>query len=300
MSTPLAVTDDFAAFTRHHTIALASGLSLNLLERDAPAAHSHAPTVLLLHGLADAAVVWHDVAEGLHIQARVLAPDLRGHGNSSWPADADYSIASIAADVAQLVDTLQLPPLTLVGHSMGASVALHLACARPDCVERLVLADLGLDADPRNAGQLLQALRDARRPYASVDDYVAVLLGRHPLASPHLMQRVAAYTCERHAHGRFELRYDERVIAARERMAQETRQSVYYAAWEQLTALTCPVLVLRGAASSVLSMRVAQRMTDTLRHGTLRQIPVSGHSIHLDNPSAVTQAITHFLQSAKA
>ena len=300
MSSPLAIIDDFTTTSRHHTIALASGLSLNLIERDAPAAHSHAPTVLLLHGLADAAVVWHDVAEALRIQARVLAPDLRGHGNSSWPADADYRIASIAADVAQLIDTLQLPALTLVGHSMGASVALHLACARPDCVKRLVLADLGLDADPRNAGQLLQALRDARRPYASVDDYVAVLLGRHPLAATRLLRRVAAQTSERHAHGQFELKYDERVIVARERMAQETRQGVYHAAWEQLAALTCPVLVLRGAASSVLSTRVAQRMTDTSRRATLSQIPVSGHSIHLDNPSAVTQAIAHFLQSGEA
>jgi pimeloyl-ACP methyl ester carboxylesterase len=300
MSSPLAVVDHFATFTRHHAIELASGLSLNLIERDAPKTHSDAPTVLLLHGLADAAVVWHNVAEALRTQARVLAPDLRGHGNSSWPADADYRIASIAADVAELMDTLQLPPLTLVGHSMGASVALHLACARPDRVERLVLADLGLDADPRNAGQLLQALRDARCPYASVDDYAAVLLGRHPLASPDLLRRVAAQTSERHAHGQFELKYDERVIAARERMAQETRHGAYHPAWDQLAALTCPVLVLRGAASSVLSTRVAQRMTDTLRHGTLRQIPVSGHSIHLDNPSAVTQAIAHFLQPGEA
>jgi len=58
--------------------------------------------------------------------------------------------------------------------------------------------------------------------------------------------------------------------------------------------------VLRGAASSVLSTRVAQRMTDTSRRATLSQIPVSGHSIHLDNPSAVTQAIAHFLQSGEA
>lgn len=286
----------FTTFTRHHTIALASGLSLNLIEYDAPPAHSHAPTVLLLHGLADAAVVWHNVAEALRTEARVLAPDLRGHGNSSWPADADYRIASIAADVAQLIDMLQLPSLALVGHSMGASVALRLACSRPDCVERLVLADLGLDADPHSAGQLRQALRDARRPYAPVDDYAAVLLGRHPLASPDLLRRVAAQTSERHAHGQFELKYDERVIAAREPMAHETMQGAYHAAWEQLAALTCPVLVLRGAASSVLSTRVAQRMTDISRHGTLHQIPVSGHSIHLDNPSAVTQAIRHFLQ----
>jgi pimeloyl-ACP methyl ester carboxylesterase len=300
MSSSLAVADDFATLARRRTVALASGLSLSLLERDAPAAHPNPPTVLLLHGLADAAVVWHDVAEVLRTQARVIAPDLRGHGDSSWPADADYRIASIAADVAELIDTLRLPPLILVGHSMGASVALHLACARPDRVERLVLADLGLDADPHNAGQLLQALRDAHRPYTSVDDYAAVLLGRHPLASPNLLRRVAAQTSERHTQGHFELKYDERVIAARERMAQRAKQGVYHAAWEQLAALTCPVLVLRGAASSVLSTRVAQRMTDTSRRATLSQIPVSGHSIHLDNPSAVTQAIAHFLQSGEA
>ena len=183
---------------------------------------------------------------------------------------------------------------------MGAAVALHLAHERPERVERLVLADFGLDADPRNAAQLRAALRDAHRPYPSPGDYEAVLRARHPLAAPALLQRVAAQTSICRAPGQFEPKYDRRVLDAREREAQQAAQLDYHDAWPRLAALSCPVLVLRGAASSVLSMRVAQRMSDTPRHGTMQPIPLAGHSLQLDNPAAVTQALDQFLQAGAA
>jgi esterase len=287
----------FATRTRHsRTIELASGVSLHVVEQDFQPADARAPTVLLLHGLGDAAAVWHDVAAALATRARVIAPDLRGHGDSSWPADADYRIASLAVDVAGLIDTLGLPALTLVGHSMGAAVALHVASKQPARIERVVLADFGLDADPRNAAQLRQALRDAHRPYPSASHYEAVLRARHPLASPALLQHVAEQTCIRRAHGQFEPKYDKRVLDARERAAQEAGQLSYHDAWQQLTTLNCPLLVLRGAASSVLSTRVAQQIAATPRHGTLVPVPLAGHSVQLDNPAAVAQAIAQFMQ----
>lgn len=299
MSSSLALADTFAAATRcHRTITLASGLSLHFVEHDAQLAHARVPTVLLLHGLGDAAVVWHDVAAALGARARVIAPDLRGHGDSSWAADADYRIASLATDITELIDTLGLPALTLVGHSMGAAVALHLAHEQSGRVERLVLADFGLDADPRNAAQLRGALRDAHRPYLSPGDYEAVLHARHPLAAPALLQRVAAQTSICRTPGHFEPKYDKRVLDAREREAQQAAELNHHDTWSRLAALSCPVLVLRGAASSVLSMHVAQRMSDTPRHGMMQPIPLAGHSLQLDNPAAVTQAIEQFLQAA--
>jgi esterase len=297
MSSSFAAADFSTGTHCSRAITLASGLSLHVVGHDTHPAYACMPTVMLLHGLGDAAVVWHDVAALLGMRARVIAPDLRGHGDSSWPAGADYRIASLAADVAELIDTLGLPALTLVGHSMGAAVALRIACEQPERIERLVLADMGLDADPTNAAQLRQALRDAHRLYPSSADYEAVLRARHPLASPALLQRVAAQTSIRRAHGQFEAKYDKRVLDARERTAQQAGQLAYHDAWQQLAALSCPLLVLRGAASSVLSKRVAQRISDTPRHGTFVPIPLAGHSVQLDNPAAVTQAIAQFMQT---
>jgi esterase len=280
---------------------LSSGLKLNVVEWRPAHGNAVVPTLLLLHGLGDASCVWRDVAADLRRQAHVLAVDLRGHGDSGWPADADYQVPSMAADIGELLRQLRLPRLTVVGHSMGAAVALRVAADRHPQVARLVLADFGLDADPESVVQLRSALREAHRPYASVDEYAAVLRARHPLARPDLLQWVAAQTSRLSLSGPVELKYDIRILEARDRaMGPATPPGKIHDTWRQLAALSCPVMVLRGAASSVLSVRVANAMTGTVKDGTLCSIPLSGHSIHLDNPGAVISAIRQFLRLSSA
>jgi esterase len=276
---------------------LSSGLTLNVVQWRPPQTNPFMPTLLLLHGLGDSTCVWRDVAAGLQAHANVLAVDLRGHGDSSWPSDADYLVPSMAADIAELVRVLGSSKVTLVGHSMGAAVALRMAADYPQQVERLVLADLGLDSDPESVVQLRGALREAHRPYASVDEYAAVLRARHPVAQPDLLQWVAQQTTRCSPSGLIELKYDLRVLAARERATSPASPTgKCHDTWRQLAALSCPVMVLRGAASSVLSIRVANEMIATVKDGTFGSIPRAGHSIQLDNPGAVTNAIKQFLR----
>ncbi|MBV9282781.1 MAG: alpha/beta fold hydrolase [Chloroflexi bacterium] len=105
------------------------------------------PPLVFLHGLGGSQSTWQEVLPAFAERHRVCALDLPGHGASDKPspAVADYSLPGIARLVADALDVLHLTPATLVGHSLGGAVALHVALERPDAVSRLVLVDsLGL------------------------------------------------------------------------------------------------------------------------------------------------------------
>lgn len=105
-----------------------------------------APPVVLLHGVPETGAAWAAVAADLAVDHRVVVPDLRGAGRSSFaPVASDaYDKRSMAGDLAVLVARLGLPPATVVGHDMGAMTAVAWARARPDQVARLVLSGGGV------------------------------------------------------------------------------------------------------------------------------------------------------------
>ena len=102
-----------------------------------------APVVLMIHGLVSDATTWtRATIELLQRGFRVIAPDLLGHGESDKPA-AGYSLAAFSASMSALLETLGVRSATVVGHSYGGAVAMHLAHSRPDQVDRLVLVAAG-------------------------------------------------------------------------------------------------------------------------------------------------------------
>lgn len=120
---------------------------LSVVERGS--ASTPAPPVVLLHGTGATARSWDTVARALSTTRPVVAVDLRGHGESSWPGR--YSVELMAQDVGALLDRLGLGAVDLVGHSLGGLVALQVAVASPTAVRRLVLEDVGMPHPRRPA-----------------------------------------------------------------------------------------------------------------------------------------------------
>ncbi|KAK3137129.1 hypothetical protein QOZ80_5BG0448280 [Eleusine coracana subsp. coracana] len=128
-----------------HWNADVNGVSLHVAEQG-PA---DGPAVLLLHGFPELWLSWRHQMAALAVRGfRAIAPDLRGYGDSSAPADpAAYSIFHIVGDIVALLDHLPLPKVFVVGHDVGAQVAWHLCLFRPDRVRALVA--LGVPFFPR-------------------------------------------------------------------------------------------------------------------------------------------------------
>lgn len=105
-----------------------------------PAEHpNHQPPLLIVHGLFGTARNWGVIARHLSAAREVIAVDQRNHGHS--PRNPDHSYPAMAADLAQVIATLQAP-VDVLGHSMGGKAAMMLALAAPHLVRRLIVADI--------------------------------------------------------------------------------------------------------------------------------------------------------------
>src|SRR6516164_6195965 len=107
-----------------------------------------APPLLLVHGGRHHWPNWEWVANALRHAWKVLAPDLRGHGDSQWSCDVNYTIAGYVYDLAQLIQQQELAPVTISAHSLGGMIALRYGGIYPDSVRRLVAIE-GLGASPK-------------------------------------------------------------------------------------------------------------------------------------------------------
>jgi pimeloyl-ACP methyl ester carboxylesterase len=119
-------------------LVLADDLKLNYQEWG----DSESPAVVLLHGFTADLRMWMPHVEPLSRDYRVIAPDLRGHGRSSAPEDVEsYTMEAYAADLAALLDTLEIDVCALVGCSFGGMIAAHFATEQPERIAGLVLSD---------------------------------------------------------------------------------------------------------------------------------------------------------------
>ncbi len=130
-----------------------------------------APAVILLHGGGQTRHSWGGamrelVARGYH----VVNLDARGHGDSEWAADGDYSLDALAADLAEVIETMASPP-TLVGASMGGATALLLAgsAGRPPLTS-LVLVDIVPRIDPAGASKILTFMKGHPQGFATLEE----------------------------------------------------------------------------------------------------------------------------------
>ncbi|NNF04466.1 MAG: alpha/beta fold hydrolase, partial [Rhodothermales bacterium] len=97
--------------------------------------------LLILHGLLGASGNWRTLSRNAFGERyRTITPDLRNHGRS--PHSEEFSYDAMTADLIRLMDKLQVPSANFLGHSMGGKVAMHLALAFPDRVDRLIVADI--------------------------------------------------------------------------------------------------------------------------------------------------------------
>ena len=154
-----AATDDFQPVSRFFP---SQGLDLHYLDWG----NDGAPLLLLLHGSRDHARSWDWTARALRHRWHVIAPDLRGHGDSGWSRDGAYLTVYHALDIAGLIGTLGERQLDIVAHSFGGGVAIRYAATFPDRVRKLVLVD-GLGPSPK-----VQASWDRQGPVRRTREWI--------------------------------------------------------------------------------------------------------------------------------
>jgi len=284
-----------------HRETLGTGLRYHVLEWGADRPElDH--TVLLLHGFLDLAWGWAPtVRAGLADRFHVLAPDLRGHGDTGWIGPgAYYHFVDYLADVDEIVHAFARPRLSLVGHSMGGSVAAYYAGAFPDRVHRLALLEgLGPPASdapvPERVRAWLEGWRGvrARAPssYADLDEAAARLRKHDPLLGEALARELAAHGTAPTPDGRLRFKHDPLHVTL-----GPTPFRTAYAA-EFWSRVACPVLHVEGEASVFRKAvgEVERRLGFIPGPVERAVLPGAGHMMQRHQPVRLAEMLVSFL-----
>jgi pimeloyl-ACP methyl ester carboxylesterase len=281
---------------RSRRVPGAKGLDLHLLEWS-----SEGVPLLLLHGFGNEARIWDDFAPAVAPYYRTLALDHRGHGDSAWDAERNYELDTLLSDVEHVTEALGIERFVLVGHSLGGRVSTLFSGRHPERMAGLVLVDIGPELDPRGVSRIRSEVESNQDPtFASIDEYARLLSLHYPAARPHALLRLARHGVRRREDGRFALKMDPALrgafdVADPEEAAERERRMIEEQ-WQALARIACPTLVVRGAASDVLSPEIADRMVDeVLGDGRLAVVPRAGHSVMTDNPEGFLEAVSDFV-----
>lgn len=273
----------------------ADGLPIHLLEWS-----REGVALLLLHGFGNEAHVWDDFAPVVAPYYRTIAVDLRGHGDSAHDPKLRYDYGSHVRDLEAITAALEIERLVLVGHSLGGRIAALFAARHPERMAGLVLVDSGPELDARGVSRIsLDVERSSQQTFASLADCRSALAHAYPAAGPAVIARLARHGMRQLDDGRYRRKTDPAYHAARAELtaesAAELERRTSKELWEALGRITCPALVVRGAASDVLDPDTADRMVDeVMANARLAVVPRAGHPVPIDNPEGFAEAVCAF------
>ena len=252
------------------------------------------PPMLLLHGFAQTCHSWDFVALGFSDNYRVIVLDQRGHGDSDWASDGDYSPETQQKDISGVVNELGLENFVLMGLSMGGRNSFTYAANNSGKVKALVV----VDAAPQNMQQGTQNIRSFVQQddeLDSVDAFVERVLQYNPRRDPQQVRGSIMHNIKELPSGKWTWKYDKALRSPGRRMGSdpETEKRL----WGYLETLQCPTLLVRGGGSDIVAMDTADRMHQAIPNSRLATIDGAGHLVMGDSPSGFQSAVTDFLAS---
>jgi pimeloyl-ACP methyl ester carboxylesterase len=259
------------------------------------------PLMILLHGGRDHARNWDRVALHFRSVYHIIAPDLRGHGDSEWARGSEYSMVEYVLDLAQLLEQLADFPVFLIGHSLGGAIVLQYSGVYPERVAKVVAIE-GLGPNPaslrsRAPHQRMQAWIDEMRAfagrrthrYATLEDAVRRMREANPRLSEAMARHLTLHGTYRNEDGTYTWKFDNYVRAS---SPYDFNMSDARAIWERIA---CPTLLIRGAESWASDPEVDGRAT-AFRQRQVVTLAKAGHWVHHDQLAAFVQVVDAFLK----
>ena len=257
-----------------------------------------APPLILVHGGADQCRSWDFVAQALQPHFHVMAPDMRGHGDSEWATASSYSLSDYVYDLTRLIRSTAVEQPAIVAHSMGGMIALAFAGTFPDRVSRLAVLDgmflPGPSAKPIDQqmvewiAQLDKLAERKSRSFASIAEAAERILQRNARLTPEQARHLATHGVRKNADGSLSWKFDPYQGA---RAPYRLSADHYAALWSRIT---CPTLLLRGSESFLPDPATSGLMAH-VRHADLRTITGAGHWLQHDKLDEVLVALRSFL-----
>ena len=263
-----------------------------------------APPLLLVHGGRDHCRNWDWVARVLRSEYHVIAPDLRGHGDSQWVIGSNYAMIDYVSDIAQLLHQKQLSPVTIIGHSLGGSISLQYAGLYPERVKQVVAIE-GLGPPPKiieersgrpaheRMREWLETLRTLAgrmpRRYPTLEDAFHRMQHENPHLSEEQARHLTIHGANQNEDGSYSWKFDNYV---RGFSPYSFNREEAYELWERIV---CPTLLIRGS-ESWSSDPLEDGRAGCFRTAEVATIENAGHWVHHDQLERFLAILQKFLQ----
>jgi len=264
------------------------------------------PTIVLVHGIHDHCRTWDDMVERFRDYAEdyhIVAPDLRGHGDSEWVKGSGYQYLDYVYDLYQLIDQNDFGPVVLVGHSLGGAIVALFAGVYPEMVSKLIVIEgiglWSLSKPPQTAVEKIREWSEATRAlagrtpkrYENLEQAYQRMQHANPQLSKEKAFHLTLHGAIQQEDGRFSWKYDNYTYNF-SAMGLSTDETI--SLWQNIS---CPVLLIN--ASDGLEWRTGQN--GTLEHFTnvqLLDVGDAGHWTYHDQPVVVSTMMQEFIEGA--
>jgi pimeloyl-ACP methyl ester carboxylesterase len=262
------------------------------------------PSLLLVHGGRDHCRNWDWTAQALRDDWHVIASDLRGHGDSQWSTDANYTMAGYIYDLAQLIHQQRLAPLTIIAHSLGGVISLRYAGLYPETVVRLVAIE-GVGPSPERLAEYRARtivdrmddwIREQRmisgrlpRRYASIEDAFKRMQEENPHLTAEQARHLTEHGVNQNEDGTFSWKFDN-YVRAFPPYDMAARDIVLL--WSRIT---CPTLLLWGKESRWASDPAADGRAAHFKHARVVGMDRAGHWLHHDRLDEFLKIVGTFM-----
>ena len=262
------------------------------------------PPMLLIHGGRDHCRNWDWVAEHFAKDYHIIAPDLRGHGDSQWETSGNYTQMSYVYDIAQLIQQKNMNNVTVIGHSLGGAIALLYTALFPERVKRLIAIE-GMGPSPSLAakqaeisinGRVRSWVDDMRklsgrlpRRYDTLDDAFKRMRDENPHLSEEQARHLTLHGANQNEDGTYSWKFDNYVrVFSMSGLPNEEVKKMY-------GEISCPTLLMRGEESWA-SDPVADGRTQCFNCPIEYQsFANAGHWVHHDQLDGFVHRVSEFL-----
>jgi pimeloyl-ACP methyl ester carboxylesterase len=243
------------------------------------------PPLVMVHGLDRVARTFDHVAPHFTARYRVIAIDMRGHGDSGWDPKGRYLVEDHVGDLEGLVEQLKLRNLVLWGNSTGGRVAQVFAGKHPELVSHVISEDVGPERPRQIADNYARRVQQEQAGWASQDELLALLRKANPRMSATVLENYVRYGSKRRADGRIEWKRDPQLVNG----------FVATDLWRFVRNIKAPILYILGGRSTIVPKETQDELRKTLPRAQQITLADVGHYPSDEQPEEVVRLVNRFL-----
>jgi pimeloyl-ACP methyl ester carboxylesterase len=252
-----------------------------------------APTILMVHGFGVSGHMFDEFAGRMADRYHLIALDQRGHGDSDWSEEGDYSRDAFVNDLEGFRAALGLERFVLIGHSMGGLNAVSYTVAHPEHVSALVLVDVGPESAKEGVDNIVRFTQGPDQ--LDFEEFVELAHRFNPRRSIENIRERMRHRLRPLPDGKWTWKFDSR-FRDPSRPLRIGSDLTGDQIWQLYRDVRPPTLLVRGGESDVLVADVAERCVREMRRARLVTVPGAGHSVPGDAPDAFTEAVNGFIE----